>query len=280
MADQVNKYRLWCITEEAYVEGWGETAPTVCYNNNTHTIDVESLVQLDSVSDSDVIIKSSEINLPVTSKGFDDLTGHNFYKIAKRFVCQPGKDNIFMEKFSSNLYLAGGGYCVPEKIYQSGEAVVQKPEDGDYIGCDIADIDNIFGYGKTASVSKVERTSNVVTITTAASHAFIVGEKVCVDCNDDSFDAGEAAITEVPSGATFKYSQTGEDISEKDASGTVGKIVVLGVFVSYDFIWAGKEWELITRDAKMIPAGVYMRYKYHSAGLAGVIAYVWYNMRT
>jgi len=34
----VYKYRLYCMTEDKYVDTWDESTPTACPNNNTHTI--------------------------------------------------------------------------------------------------------------------------------------------------------------------------------------------------------------------------------------------------
>lgn len=54
----INKYRVYCQTEAAYVYGWYQTAPTVCPNNNTHTIDLNATVIvdiLDSVGDFDTL---------------------------------------------------------------------------------------------------------------------------------------------------------------------------------------------------------------------------------
>lgn len=45
---RVGNYRLYCITEETYVEGWGESPPTVCYNNPEHAIDDTSITEVDS----------------------------------------------------------------------------------------------------------------------------------------------------------------------------------------------------------------------------------------
>lgn len=33
------KYKVWCVVENIYVSVWGENEPTVCPNNNTHSID-------------------------------------------------------------------------------------------------------------------------------------------------------------------------------------------------------------------------------------------------
>lgn len=67
MINTVNKYRLFCETESAYVFGWSETTPTICFNNAVHAIDTSSIVIVDSISD-----KSVEINnLPMSA--FDEV---------------------------------------------------------------------------------------------------------------------------------------------------------------------------------------------------------------
>ena len=46
-----NKYRIYCITEKKWVNGWGTSEPSECYNNNEHTVNENScqLVEYDSV---------------------------------------------------------------------------------------------------------------------------------------------------------------------------------------------------------------------------------------
>ena len=39
MANAIYKWRIWCNTDNKWVEGWSEIAPTTCFENNTHTID-------------------------------------------------------------------------------------------------------------------------------------------------------------------------------------------------------------------------------------------------
>jgi len=58
---EINKYRLYCVTEGANVEGWGETIPTFCYNNNTHTISTSSITMIDTVSSNIVQIKEETV---------------------------------------------------------------------------------------------------------------------------------------------------------------------------------------------------------------------------
>ena len=228
----------------------------------------------------DVNIKSS-ITLPSQEKGFQDLTGHNVYRFGpSNYLCTHGTSTLFHEKFSSTMYIQGGGLDVPEYVYVSGTKTDNKPEQGDYCTFDLVDIDNILGYGKTATVAKVARSSNVATITTTAAHTFIVGDKVCVNTNDDTFDDMEETIASVPDNTHFTYVNTGDDVTEKDATGSVGKIVVLAPFVPKAYIFAGQKWECSCSDAKTVPPGIYLRFRYVSVGSSDVYAIPHYKLRT
>jgi hypothetical protein len=46
----INHYRLRCITENADVETWAESAPATCPNNNGHSIDPASVVLVESIN--------------------------------------------------------------------------------------------------------------------------------------------------------------------------------------------------------------------------------------
>lgn len=50
----VYKHRLYCQSESANVYTWSTSTPTTCPNNNTHTIDVNSITVVDSVCENDV----------------------------------------------------------------------------------------------------------------------------------------------------------------------------------------------------------------------------------
>jgi hypothetical protein len=56
-----SKYRLFCVTENANVSGWGDATPTVCYNNNTHTINENSIQVIQTVASNEVTIKEDSI---------------------------------------------------------------------------------------------------------------------------------------------------------------------------------------------------------------------------
>jgi len=278
----LNKYQLYCETEEATVQtDYRSAVPTVCPNNNAHTIDEDSITIVASLSDEDVNIKTSAITLPSQEKGFQDLTGHNVYRHGHlNYKALAGKTNIWMEKFSSTMYIQGGGVDVPEYVYLSGTKTDNKPEHGDYCCFDLVDSDNVLGYGKTATIANVARSSNVATVTTSSAHTFAVSDKVVVNANDDTFDDMEATIASVPDNTHFTYSNTGDDVTEKAATGSVGKIVVLAPFVPKDYAYPEMTWDCMCGDAKAVPAGVYMRFRYVSTGSTDVYVLPHYKLRT
>lgn len=52
MTTSVSQYRFYCNTEAANVTVWSQTSPTVCPNNNTHSVDLTGLVVLQTVTGS------------------------------------------------------------------------------------------------------------------------------------------------------------------------------------------------------------------------------------
>jgi hypothetical protein len=142
----------------------------------------------------DVNIKTASIVVPYQEKGFQDLTGHNFYKKGIHGTAVAGQTTDFYLKFSANMYLPGGGYRVGLTAHTA-----------DYISVQIVDKDNILGYGPG---------------------------------------------------------------------------LVLGTFIDTDYCWGGREWEVLTADAKLIPVGIYLRMRYVSTGAEDVDIIGWYSMRT
>lgn len=52
----VSKYRIYCNTESIYTYIYKDTTPTACPNNNTHTIDTNTISIIDNVKTNDVNI--------------------------------------------------------------------------------------------------------------------------------------------------------------------------------------------------------------------------------
>lgn len=70
-------------------------------------------------------------------------------------------------------------------------------------------------------ISNIERTSNVVTITTTTAHGYSVSDSVTVGATTNTGINGTFSVASVPSTTTFTYSQTGADIASTADSGRV-----------------------------------------------------------
>lgn len=57
----VNNYRVYCNTESAYVTYWNTIALNVCPNNNTHSVDTNSISIINIVGEQTVDIKEESI---------------------------------------------------------------------------------------------------------------------------------------------------------------------------------------------------------------------------
>jgi hypothetical protein len=70
-------------------------------------------------------------------------------------------------------------------------------------------------------ISNIERTSNVVTITTTTAHGYSVSDSVVVGATTNTGINGTFTVASVPSTTTFTYAQTGADIVSVADSGRV-----------------------------------------------------------
>ncbi len=59
----VYKYKIYCTTEAKYVEGWGSIEPTTCYNNTAHSVNLNSVQQLETVKNSQVKVIEDSANI-------------------------------------------------------------------------------------------------------------------------------------------------------------------------------------------------------------------------
>jgi hypothetical protein len=57
MTTEVNYYRYYCQSESNFVYKWDTSPPTKCSSNNSHTIDIDSITVIDTISTNDVSIK-------------------------------------------------------------------------------------------------------------------------------------------------------------------------------------------------------------------------------
>lgn len=61
MSKTVYQYKIYCNTESTYVTGWGTTAPTTCYNNTGHSVNVNSVQVVDTVQSNEVVINQASV---------------------------------------------------------------------------------------------------------------------------------------------------------------------------------------------------------------------------
>ena len=71
------------------------------------------------------------------------------------------------------------------------------------------------------AITQTQRTSQVVTITTASPHGFRVGDMVTILFTDSSSYWGDATITAVPSSTTFQYAHPGSNLAAQASPGVV-----------------------------------------------------------
>jgi hypothetical protein len=51
------KFRIYCVTENTFVNGYGTVAPTVCYNNASHTVNLNGV---------NVVSEPVTVNIPIS----------------------------------------------------------------------------------------------------------------------------------------------------------------------------------------------------------------------
>lgn len=68
MADTINKYRIWCNTENMYYEVWGEIEPVACPNNAGHEIDTNKTAVVDSLTVEEKRDPSGKLRIHQTSR--------------------------------------------------------------------------------------------------------------------------------------------------------------------------------------------------------------------
>lgn len=88
----------------------------------------------------------------------------------------------------------------------------------------------IYGQFSIGTISRIERASNVVTVTLADNHALVVGSGVTVEIVPigaiDATFAGDFLVTAIPSATKFSYANTGSDVADVGALGRITAITL------------------------------------------------------
>lgn len=75
--------------------------------------------------------------------------------------------------------------------------------------------------GTDRTITFVERTTNVATVTTSAAHGFLTGQVVVVAATTNTSFNSRVTITATPTTTTFTYANTGSDLASTADTGTV-----------------------------------------------------------
>jgi hypothetical protein len=86
----ISHFKVYCITESAFIECYGTSEPTACPNNNTHTINPNSVQT----------IVSQPINMTVIQEeSGPNVTGGHFGAQAYTFTAAPNTTTTFNSSF-------------------------------------------------------------------------------------------------------------------------------------------------------------------------------------
>ena len=131
-----------------------------------------------------------------------------------------GDINVLGDMSIVGNFSFGGGQTSAENLAVTNPLVFV----GDQNNADTQDLGLVGEYSSpvtisTATVNNKALTSNVATLTTAAAHNFLVGDRITVAGVDATFN-GTYAITAVPSSTTFSYAKTSANVTSAAVSPT------------------------------------------------------------
>ena len=162
-----------------------------------------------------VTYKNSQCNVTIPANGANSSV--NTYNIAGTIYLHANQS--VLSGYGTTLSCTGRGVCL-----QVGDLV----NSNDYqsttvMGLTFRSPTNLGSNPSYAgvAVTQTQRTSQVVTITTANPHGFRVGDMVTILFTDGTAYWGDAIITAVPSATTFQYAHTGTDIAAQSTPGSV-----------------------------------------------------------
>ena len=158
-----------------------------------------------------------EIDTPSTSSTTGALTVVGGVGIA-------GSVNIAGNTTITGNLSFGGGSTSAENLTVTNPLVFV----GDKNNADTQDLGLVGEYSatvtiSTATVNNKALTSNVATLTTAAAHNFLVGDRITVAGVDATFN-GTYALTAIPTATTFSYAKTASNVTSAAASGTADAV--------------------------------------------------------
>lgn len=158
---KVHKYRIFCLTEEKWVEGWGENFPTKCYNDTTHNVNINSVQELEIINENIMTIKEEKIptqgNLQLDTHTFDIPSGPT------------GSVTIYEDKYPHPINMFSVTLCSTNE--NIGDSIVADVGHHTTIGALTEDVSvgvsgGVTGFGVSDTVLDYLNVGYLVTLTT------------------------------------------------------------------------------------------------------------------
>jgi hypothetical protein len=113
----MNQYRIYCNSETGFIQGYGTTGPTGCYNNLTHSVNINSIGQVDYASTLKPIAYTNTIPVPLLGITADSSRSMlQTYEGGVYFMNKPNFFNYVLFRTGSN---GVGANTIRISIYQT-----------------------------------------------------------------------------------------------------------------------------------------------------------------
>lgn len=183
----VYKYRIYCNTEGTNVVGFGLSAPTVCYNNNSHSVDLASVAQLDEITTETVKIKEEDIptgghygctvktlNIDAGVDVMSDITFSFDYPVtvmSTLFITGPEHENDIFDVYlgpNTSIGTLSGNVSIGASTFDVDASVMNYAQIGYIITLDDgANADNV------GQITNIDTVNNQITCTGTTTHSFL-----------------------------------------------------------------------------------------------------------
>jgi hypothetical protein len=161
------------------------------------------------------LYKNSQCNVTIPANGpFNSINTYNVFG-----TIYLHSNQSVLAGYGTSLNCVGRGACLQVGDLHSTNDFT----DNTILGLSFRSPINLSASPEFAGVkvTQTQRTSQVVTITTARPHGFRVGDMVTILFTDSSSYWGDARVTAVPSSTSFQYAHPGADIAAQVSPGVV-----------------------------------------------------------
>ena len=159
--------------------------------------------------------KNSQCNVTIPANGPNGTV--NTYNVAGTIYLHSNQS--VLSGYGTSLNCIGRGACLQIGDLKNANDFTDSTVSGLSFRSPVNLSSNAAFAGVT--ITQTQKTSQVVTITTATAHGFRVGDMVTILFTDTSGYWGDALITAVPSTTTFQYAHIGPDIALQASPGVV-----------------------------------------------------------